>query len=534
MAHINPNKRYTVKELESLGLKKTTGEKKHFYYFKNGDETMTFRVIPVVGLHSATPTEDKLALIKSKLQGGKFAHGGGIDYASAEVEYANKYEYEHDVTGKRIKIIEMKDPYPVKPGTLGTIVKVDGLGQYMVKWDDGRTLSVIPEVDKFEILMKSGGKVADAEIEKLLNDNYYLSYLTGTNLAGGVNNGYRMSIWDLNDRADSFITRLKNTLRKNLLYERELEKEMGTNNRVSHILQEAEKYKQQHKDEKIHLKLKSGGDIAYLTEANLEVINNNGLHIGAYILKDTSPVGKIVGYEERGKNKDLFVKTDKDYSLPYSQVVVDESKVFKSGGKLWIQDAIKNKGALRRTAKSQGLVRSDQEKLSLTDLHKLEKQGGKTAKRAYLAETLKKFDGGGKIQFGDTVHIPSINKSGVVVNVITKKHPVMRSLLIKFIDGNMESWDDKDVTKIPNFSKGGETLNAGGKMNPYFTELYQLLKSDEFKEPTKEKYPTYLEAYKKHGNKAKSPYFEDIHFLWSSLKEKGGNLTPFNYTIGGL
>lgn len=56
----------------------------------------------------------------------------------------------------------------------------------------------------------------------------------------------------------------------------------------------------------------------------------------------------------------------------------------------WIQEAVKNKGALRRTAKREGLIKGD-EKLSMSDIKKLEKKGGKTAKRAYLAETLKKM-----------------------------------------------------------------------------------------------------------------------------------------------
>jgi hypothetical protein len=49
-------------------------------------------------------------------------------------------------------MIFMEDPYPITPGTEGVIHNVDDLNQYVVKWDDGRTLSVIPEVDQFEIL----------------------------------------------------------------------------------------------------------------------------------------------------------------------------------------------------------------------------------------------------------------------------------------------------------------------------------------------------------------------------------------------
>lgn len=79
-------------------------------------------------------------------------------------------------------------------------------------------------------------------------------------------------------------------------------------------------------------------------------------------------------------------------------------KMYKmaKGGKVkkkWIQDALsggKNKGALRRTAAKKGLLRGD-ENLSKTDLKKLQKMGGTTAKRAHLAETLRKFDEGGDV-----------------------------------------------------------------------------------------------------------------------------------------
>ena len=53
---------------------------------------------------------------------------------------------------------------------------------------------------------------------------------------------------------------------------------------------------------------------------------------------------------------------------------------------------------MRRTALRKGLLRNEDEKLSMTDLHKLEKVGGKTARRAYLAETLRKFDNGGGVE----------------------------------------------------------------------------------------------------------------------------------------
>jgi len=55
--------------------------------------------------------------------------------------------------GTRIELIEMNDPYaPVLEGTKGTVEFVDDMGQIGMKWDNGRTLALIPEVDKFKVI----------------------------------------------------------------------------------------------------------------------------------------------------------------------------------------------------------------------------------------------------------------------------------------------------------------------------------------------------------------------------------------------
>jgi hypothetical protein len=55
--------------------------------------------------------------------------------------------------GTRIELIEMNDPYaPVLEGTKGTVEFVDDMGQIHMKWDNGRTLALIPEVDKFKVI----------------------------------------------------------------------------------------------------------------------------------------------------------------------------------------------------------------------------------------------------------------------------------------------------------------------------------------------------------------------------------------------
>lgn len=53
-------------------------------------------------------------------------------------------------TGTRIKLVHMRaDPRPVEPGTRGTVTFVDDAGTIHMKWDNGRSLGLIPSVDKF-------------------------------------------------------------------------------------------------------------------------------------------------------------------------------------------------------------------------------------------------------------------------------------------------------------------------------------------------------------------------------------------------
>lgn len=51
--------------------------------------------------------------------------------------------------GTRIKLIKMKDPYPITEGTIGTVDFVDGAGQIHICWDNGSSLALIPDIDIF-------------------------------------------------------------------------------------------------------------------------------------------------------------------------------------------------------------------------------------------------------------------------------------------------------------------------------------------------------------------------------------------------
>ena len=54
-------------------------------------------------------------------------------------------------SGTRIELLRMVDE-PVRDGTRGTVVACDDGGNVLMEWDDGRTLALRPEVDRFRVL----------------------------------------------------------------------------------------------------------------------------------------------------------------------------------------------------------------------------------------------------------------------------------------------------------------------------------------------------------------------------------------------
>ena len=53
--------------------------------------------------------------------------------------------------GTRVKLLSMTDPQAVPPGTMGTIIHIDSIGQAVMKWDNGRSLSLVIGEDRFEV-----------------------------------------------------------------------------------------------------------------------------------------------------------------------------------------------------------------------------------------------------------------------------------------------------------------------------------------------------------------------------------------------
>ena len=60
------------------------------------------------------------------------------------------------IPGTRVVCIDMDDFWPVPSGTAGTVADVDDIGQVHVNWDNGRSLALVPGVDKWKTETRQG------------------------------------------------------------------------------------------------------------------------------------------------------------------------------------------------------------------------------------------------------------------------------------------------------------------------------------------------------------------------------------------
>lgn len=68
--------------------------------------------------------------------------------------------------GTRICLDHMEDLCPVESGTKGTIIGVDDIGSIMVKWDNGRTLNLLPDEDQFHKIAQEHTQI-DEQTEEI-------------------------------------------------------------------------------------------------------------------------------------------------------------------------------------------------------------------------------------------------------------------------------------------------------------------------------------------------------------------------------
>ena len=57
--------------------------------------------------------------------------------------------------GATVELVSMEDAQSPPPGTLGKIHGVDDAGSILVNWQNGSSLSLIPEVDDFRIVKEA-------------------------------------------------------------------------------------------------------------------------------------------------------------------------------------------------------------------------------------------------------------------------------------------------------------------------------------------------------------------------------------------
>lgn len=67
----------------------------------------------------------------------------------ANVAKVNKTRYP---IGTKIKLIYMEDNYAVPSGTIGTVTCVDDIGQIHMKWENGSSLALNTNIDRFEVI----------------------------------------------------------------------------------------------------------------------------------------------------------------------------------------------------------------------------------------------------------------------------------------------------------------------------------------------------------------------------------------------
>ena len=58
--------------------------------------------------------------------------------------------------GTKIRLISMRnEKYLVLPGTVGEVTHIDDAGSIHMRWENGSSLALIPEIDSFQTVSKA-------------------------------------------------------------------------------------------------------------------------------------------------------------------------------------------------------------------------------------------------------------------------------------------------------------------------------------------------------------------------------------------
>ncbi len=84
--------------------------------------------------------------------------------------------------GTEIELINMVDPQPVPSGTHGIVEYIDDIGTIFIKWDNGSSLGLIADADKFKVIKRPNPALKELEkARKRLDDNDNLLLFTYNN-----------------------------------------------------------------------------------------------------------------------------------------------------------------------------------------------------------------------------------------------------------------------------------------------------------------------------------------------------------------
>ena len=58
--------------------------------------------------------------------------------------------------GTKLQLISMRnETYPVLPGTVGEVTHIDDVGSIHMRWENGSSLALIPEIDSFQTVSEA-------------------------------------------------------------------------------------------------------------------------------------------------------------------------------------------------------------------------------------------------------------------------------------------------------------------------------------------------------------------------------------------
>ncbi len=78
--------------------------------------------------------------------------------------------------GTRICLDSMEnDPFPIPSGSKGTVECVDDAGNIIMKWDSGRSLSLIPGEDRFHVIQQEKSQTEELEETEGISEDIELN-----------------------------------------------------------------------------------------------------------------------------------------------------------------------------------------------------------------------------------------------------------------------------------------------------------------------------------------------------------------------